>query len=100
MSISAKYLVRIEHSVPDFNSWKKAFDNDPVGREKSRVRRYRIMRPVDNPNYAMVDLEFDTSSDAETFRTSILSLWRSAEAKGIIAKPQLRIVESVESKEL
>ncbi len=97
---NAKYLVRIEHPVPDFSAWKKAFDSDPVSREKLRVRRYEILRPIDDPKYVMVDLEFDTSNDAEAFRSAIIDLWRSAEAKEIIAKPQARVVEAVENKEL
>jgi hypothetical protein len=100
MPNDATYLVRIAHPVPDFVAWKKAFEGDPVGREKLLVRRYRILRPIDDPNYVMVDLEFDTSSDAETFRAAILDLWRSAEAKDIMANPQARGVEVVESKEL
>jgi hypothetical protein len=26
-------ILRIEHPVPDFDGWKKAFDSDPVGLE-------------------------------------------------------------------
>ncbi len=100
MSINARYVVKIEHPVADFAAWKKAFDDDPIAREKLRVRRYKILRPIDDPNYVMVDLEFDTSSDAEAFRRAILELWDSAQAKGMITKPQARIVETVESKEL
>jgi hypothetical protein len=59
------YILRIEHPVPNFDGWKKAFDSDPVGREKSGVRRYRILRPTDDANYVMIDLEFDTARQAE-----------------------------------
>ena len=100
MPSDARYLVRIEHPVPDFVQWKKAFDDDPVSRKMMRVRRYRILRPMEDQKYVMADLEFDTSSDAEKFRAAILDLWRNAEAKGIIMKPQARIVEVVEFKEL
>ncbi|MBK9053403.1 MAG: hypothetical protein IPL78_21635 [Chloroflexi bacterium] len=27
--------------------WKRALDGDPVGREKMKVRRYQILRPLD-----------------------------------------------------
>jgi len=40
------YILRIEHPVPAFG-WTKAFDRDPVSREKSGVRRYRAFRPID-----------------------------------------------------
>jgi hypothetical protein len=29
------YILRLEHPVPDFDRWKKAFDGDAAGREKS-----------------------------------------------------------------
>lgn len=92
-------ILRIEHPVPDFGAWKDSFDSDPVGRERSGVRRYRVLRPVDDPNYAMVDLEFGSSSEAEAFRAALLGLWRRVEAEGLIASPQARIVEAVESKD-
>lgn len=60
-------IVRIEHSVPNFETWKQAFDRDPADRKGSGVRRYQILRPKDDPNYVMVDLEFDSIGEAEAF---------------------------------
>ena len=51
-------VVRIEHTVPDFEKWKQAFDNDPADRKGSCVRDYRILRPHEDPNYVIVDLSF------------------------------------------
>jgi hypothetical protein len=88
-------ILRIDHPVPDFDAWKQAFDSDPVGREQGGVRRYRILRPIDDPKYTMVDLEFDSSSEAEAFRTALGDVWRRIG----IENPGARIVEVVESKE-
>lgn len=30
-------ILRIEHGVPSFEGWKKAFDSDPVNRKKMGV---------------------------------------------------------------
>jgi hypothetical protein len=92
-------ILQIEHSVRDFDAWKAVFDGDPVGRERGGVRRYQILRPVDDPNYVAVDLEFDTAGEAEAFRASLLDLWSRVEAEGLIESPRARIVETVESKE-
>ena len=92
-------ILRIEHAVRNFDAWKKTFDSDPLGRKKSGVRRYRILRPTDNPNYVMIDLKFDGSGKAETFRTALRSMWHSPDAQKIMENPQLRIVEEVGSKE-
>ena len=91
------YMLRIEHPVPDFDGWKKAFDSDPVGREKSGVRRYRVLRPIDDPNYVMIDLEFDTVSQAEALLAAMRVVWGRVEGT-IMMNPQARIVEAVETK--
>jgi hypothetical protein len=57
------HILRIEHPVPNFDTWKTAFDSDPIGRKQSGVHRYRI--PTDDPNYVMVGLEFDSESEAD-----------------------------------
>jgi heme-degrading monooxygenase HmoA len=91
-------IVQIEHPVPNFDAWKKAFDSDPVGRERSGVRRYKVLRPIDNQNYSMIDLEFDSSSEVEAFLAAMREVWSRVEGK-IIESPRVRIVEVVESKE-
>lgn len=91
-------ILRIEHPVPDFDAWKAAFDSDPLGREQSGVRRYRVLRPIDDPNYAVVDLEFDSASKAEAMRAALTEMWRRVEAEGLIGNPRAQIVEAVESK--
>ena len=92
------YILRIEHPIPDFDGWKKAFDSDPVSREKSGVRRYQILRPVDDAKYVMIDLEFDTVSQAEALLAALRVTWGRVEGT-IMMNPQARIVEAVETKE-
>jgi hypothetical protein len=89
-------ILRIEHPVGDFDAWKEAFDSDPVSREQSGVRRYRVLRPIDDPNYVMIDLEFDSSSETEAFLAALRDLWSRVD---VMRDPQARIVEAVESKE-
>ena len=90
--------LRIEHPIFDFVSWKKAFDSDPVGRERSGVRRYRILRPLDDPNYVMIDLEFDTASQAEALLAAMRNVWKNVDGT-IMTNAQTRIAEMVESRE-
>lgn len=91
-------ILHIEHPVQDYNGWKNAFDSDPVGREKSGVRRYKILRPIDNPNYVMIDLEFDTPRQAEALLAAMRTVWSRVEGT-IMTNPQVRIVEAVETRE-
>jgi hypothetical protein len=90
------HILRIEHPVPNFDAWKEAFDSDPVGRERSGVRRYRILRPTDDPNYVMIDLEFDAASEAEAVQAALSELWGRVD---VMHSPQAQIVEVVEIKE-
>lgn len=53
------HIVRIEHPVKDFDAWRAAFDSDPAGRQASGVRRYRIMRDLQEPELVLIDLELD-----------------------------------------
>jgi hypothetical protein len=92
-------VLQIEHPVPSFEGWKQAFDSDPVGRKKSRARRYRILRPVDNPNFAIIELEFDSVSDAEALLAGLRQLWARVEGT-VMMNPQARIVEVVEEVEV
>jgi hypothetical protein len=76
------HILRIEHQIRDFDSWKAAFDSDPVGRQQSGVRRHRVLRPIDDPNYVMIDLDFDSSSEAEAFLAALRrNVWSSREAR-------------------
>lgn len=90
--------LQIEHPTPSFDGWKKAFDSDPAGRQKGGVLRYKILRKVDDPNYVIIDLEFDKLNEAENFLTSLQKLWGRVEGT-VMNNPQARIIEIVESKE-
>ncbi|HEX8917480.1 MAG TPA: hypothetical protein VF898_03175 [Chloroflexota bacterium] len=92
-------ILRIEHPVPDFDGWKKAFDSDPVGRKQSGVRRYQVLRSMDDPNYVMIDLEFDSKQEAEALLAAMRQVWNRVEGQ-VMWNPQARIVETVESWEL
>ena len=90
------YTLRIEHSVFDFESWKQAFDSDPVGREKSGVRRYQISRAVDDPLYVLIDLEFDTVQQAQALLAAMRGVWGRVQGQ-IMLDPKSRIVEITET---
>jgi hypothetical protein len=90
------HVLRIEHRAPNYEAWKQAFESDPVGRERGGVRRHRVSRQMDDPSYVMVDLEFETAGEAESFRAALLDLWSRVD---VIRDPQIRIDELVESKD-
>jgi hypothetical protein len=89
-------ILRIEHAVPDFARWKEAFDDDPLGRARSGVRRHRILRSLDDPNHVMIDLEFDEPEAAAAMLAKLRDLWSRVD---VMRNPQARIVEVAESQE-
>ncbi len=93
-------VLRIEHSVPSFEGWKHAFESDPAGRKQAGVRRYRVMRDVAQPNYVLIDLEFDTQAQAEGLLAAMRKIWGQVEGTIIQGGPQGRIVDVVETVEL
>lgn len=91
--------LHIEHPIRDFATWKAAFDRDPIGRERGGVRRYQVFRPMDDPHYIIIDLEFDDSRAAESFLAALRELWQSPAATPVLAgSPQTRLIEVVETK--
>jgi hypothetical protein len=63
------------------------------------VTSYRIFQPIDDPNYVIVDLEFDNSVEADAFRLALRELWERVEPEGLIEDSRERILEEVESRQ-
>ena len=91
--------LHIQHSVPDFDGWKRAFDNDPMDRKGSGVRRYHVHRSVADPNFVMIDLEFDSRDEAERLLENLRKLWAGPGAS-VMRSPQAWIVDTIESREI
>ncbi len=90
-------VLRIEHRVPNFEGWKRAFESDPIDRKRSGVKRYSIFRPVDDPNYVIIDLEFEVLAEAEDTLAALHILWGKVEGQ-IMMRPQTRMLDVVEAK--
>lgn len=91
-------VLQIEHPVPNYNGWKKAFESDPVGRQKCGVVRYTIFKTIDDPDYVIVDLEFALQKQAEIFLESLKKLWGTVEGT-VMNRPKARILEVMETNE-
>ena len=54
-------------------------------------------RPIDDPNYVMIDLEFDTAEQARALLEAMRAVW-AGPARAIISDPQARIAEQLEER--
>ena len=60
--------LHIEHAITDFENVERRVQ--PVRRSSGAKRGYadaRVRRPVDDPAYVVLDLDFDTTGEAERF---------------------------------
>jgi ribose 5-phosphate isomerase len=90
------FILQIEHPVPDFSGWKRAFDSDPLNRKESGVKGYRIFRVTDNENQVVIELEFDDINKAKEMHEALKKIWSRVQGS-IINNPQSKILEAIES---
>lgn len=90
-------ILRIQHAVLNFDGWKRAFDNDPIDRKTSGVRRYQVHRSIADPNFVMIDLEFDSVAEAERVLEKLRHLW-AGPGGAVMRNAEAWIVETVESR--
>lgn len=91
--------LHIEHPITDFGTWNAAFARFADARRQAGVRQHRIQRPVDDPAYVVVDLDFDTVEEAERFLGFLhANVWASSDnAPALAGKPQTRILQAASS---
>jgi hypothetical protein len=91
--------LHIEHPITDFETWTQAFRRFEDVRRQAGVRSHRVLRPVDDPKYVVIDLDFDTPEAAASFgRFLEAKVWASPEsAPALAGKPQTRILQVAET---
>jgi hypothetical protein len=89
--------LHIEHAITDFSTWQSAFDRFEEMRQQAGVRRQTVRRPVDDDQYVVIDLEFDTAEQA-TALLGVLNdkIWAARDNSPALAgKPRTSILETV-----
>ena len=83
----------IEHSISDFSLWHNAFMRFAVRRVEAGVIRERILQPVDDPHYVLIDLEFATLEEAQGFLQFLEAhVWSTpANSPALVGSPRARI---------
>ena len=92
-------LLRIQHAVPNFDGWLRAFQADPVDRRGAGVRRYTVYRAAGDSHFVVIDLELETVAEAEQFLEKLRRLW-AGPGGAVMRNPEAWILELVESKQL
>jgi hypothetical protein len=89
--------LHIEHAITDLETWLSAFNHFADARCQAGVRAERVQRPVDNPGYIVVDLDFGTVDEAEAFLRFLKDqVWAIPEnAPALAGAPDTMILEEV-----
>lgn len=86
--------LHIRHAITDFDTWASAFSRFADARRDGGVRAHRVQRPVDDPAYVVIDLDFDTREAAESFRTFLeTKVWVPGVAPALVGTPETMILE-------
>ncbi len=90
------FTLSIEHAISDFPTWKQAFDRFAEARQKAGVVSHRIRRPVGDPHFLVIELEFDAHENADSFRQFLHTVvWTNRDASpGLVGAPASRILEA------
>jgi hypothetical protein len=90
--------LRIEHPVTDFELWQTTFARFAPARAQSGVRAQRVYRPLDDPCYVLIDLDFDSPEEAEQFlRFLETTVWASRDSSPALdGAPQTRLLDRAE----
>jgi hypothetical protein len=89
--------LHIEHAITDLETWLSAFNGFAQARHGAGVRSERIRRPVDDPGYIVVDLDFATAGEAEMFLRFLREVvWAVPDnAPALAGTPATMILEDV-----
>jgi hypothetical protein len=89
--------LHIEHAISDIDTWMSAFNAFAEARRQAGVRGERIQRPIDDANYIVIDLDFDTADEAQRFLNFLKTqVWAIPEnAPALAGTPSTMILERV-----
>ena len=87
--------LHIEHAITDFATWSTAFAQFAGARHSAGVLAQRILRPVDDDCYVMVQLDFASADAAMAFKDFLTTVvWTSADnAPGLAGTPRALVLD-------
>jgi len=91
--------LHIQHPITDFETWASAFNRFADARRQAGVRAQRVQRPVDDPSFVVIDLDFDSTDEATAFRHFLeTKVWAiQGNAPALVGSPETMILEAVDT---
>ena len=87
--------LHIEHPITDFATWSSAFSRFAEARRSAGALAERILRPVDDDRYVMIQLDFAGAEAAMAFKDFLTTVvWTSADnAPGLARTPRALVLD-------
>jgi hypothetical protein len=92
--------LQIQHAITSFDVWSNAFARFAEARKTGGVTHERISRPVDDPNYVIISLDFPSHQQASSFLSFLESnVWSSSTSSPALSgRPQAAILNIEEER--
>ena len=86
-----------EHPITDLATWLTAFGRFADARRNAGARNERVHQPIDDPNYLVIDVDFDTADEATAFLQFLETVvWsKPANAPALAGSPRALVLERV-----
>ena len=90
--------LHIEHPVTDLATWVEAFSGFAEIRKGAGVVAEQVRHPVGDDRYVVIDLEFGSTEQAESFLEFLRTqVWATPElSPALDGQPEARVLEAVE----
>ena len=89
--------LHIEHAISDLETWLAAFGRFEDARKGAGVQAQRVSQPADDDRYIVVQLDFGTADEAESFKQFLENrVWSNPDASPALAgTPKARVLLEV-----
>ncbi|MCU1398224.1 MAG: hypothetical protein JWN62_1333 [Acidimicrobiales bacterium] len=87
--------LHIEHPITDFTTWSTAFERFADARRNAGVLEQRVLRPIDDGHFVMVQLDFDSIDAAVAFKEFLTTIvWTNPDnAPGLAGSPRALVAD-------
>jgi hypothetical protein len=87
--------LHIEHAITDFDVWVAAFARFDEARRTAGVRDERVYRPIEDPHFVVIDLDFDSPAKAKEFLRFLETVvWQNpANSPALTGSPRALVLE-------
>ena len=87
-------VMRIEHTVPDFDAFHSQFAAMDDFRAAGGMRAYRLLRPVDDEHFVCIEGDFDDLIAAQQFVGRLeTDVWPNSVPAGLHTEPTVTLLQ-------